>query len=54
MVAAAVGALDVTASLLKAGANRHLKDRAGLNADNWAGKYGHLNLMRFIGQQIYY
>jgi serine/threonine-protein phosphatase 6 regulatory ankyrin repeat subunit B len=54
MVAAAVGALDVTASLLKAGANRHLKDRAGLNADNWAGKFGHLNLMRFIAQQIYY
>jgi ankyrin repeat protein len=30
-----------------------MKDRKGLTAEHWAAKYGHFNLMLFMGQQLY-
>lgn len=52
MRAAAVGALDITAKLLNVGANRALKDNAGLTARDHASRHSFSVMIQFISQNM--
>ncbi|RYH12610.1 ankyrin repeat domain-containing protein [archaeon] len=50
MLAAGVGALDVTAILLNAGAERSLKDNKGMTAYDLASKHSYTVMFKFSAQ----
>lgn len=50
MVAAGVGALEVTAILLNAGAERSLKDNRGMTAYDYASKHSYTVMFKFSAQ----
>lgn len=52
MRAAFVGALDVTALLLNAGADRTSKDNIGQTARDYAAKHSFSTMVQFISQNM--
>ena len=50
MLAAGVGALEVTAVLLNAGSDRNIKCNKGLTAYNYASKHSYTVMFKFSAQ----
>mmetsp|Transcript_14979 Transcript_14979/g.22534 ORF Transcript_14979/g.22534 Transcript_14979/m.22534 type:complete len:111 (-) Transcript_14979:109-441(-) len=52
MLAARIGALEVTGVLMTAGCDRNLTDKKGRTADSHASSHGYMTMIQFKGQQI--
>jgi len=52
MLAAKGGALDITAQLLQAGCNRHIHDRKGMSARDYAASHSYSVFMQYMAQTM--